>query len=114
VITADDIGDVHSENLHHCPRQLWLYGRGFRPEQRDDLAQLGEAVNDTSYTRRSPVDLGAARLDFLDGQHWVHEMKSSSRPTSADVPTRGSTISGTPSTRIFRRASSSPLRGAAT
>jgi CRISPR-associated exonuclease Cas4 len=84
VITADGIGGVHIKYLHHCPRQLWLYGRGFRPEQRDDLVQLGEAVNDTSYTRRSPVDLGAARLDFLDGQHWVHEVKSSSRPTLAD------------------------------
>ncbi|GAA1244995.1 hypothetical protein GCM10009665_39820 [Kitasatospora nipponensis] len=46
--------------------------------------QLGEAVHDTSYTRNTPVDLGAARLDFLDGRHWVHEVKSSSRPTPAD------------------------------
>ena len=84
MITADDIGGVHIKYLYHCPRQLWLYGRGFRPEQRSELVQLGEAVNDTSYTRKSPVDLGAARLDFLDGQHWVHEVKSSSRMTQAD------------------------------
>jgi CRISPR-associated exonuclease Cas4 len=84
VITAADIGGVHIKYLHHCPRQLWLYGRGFRPEHHDDLVQLGEAVNDTSYTRRSPVDLGAARLDFIDGENWVHEVKSSSRPTPAD------------------------------
>lgn len=30
------------------------------------------------------MDLGAARLDFIDGQQWVHEVKSSSRPTPAD------------------------------
>jgi CRISPR-associated exonuclease Cas4 len=57
VIAAADIGGVHIKYLHHCPRQLWLYGRGFRPEHHDDLVQLGEAVHDTSYTRRSPVDL---------------------------------------------------------
>jgi CRISPR-associated exonuclease Cas4 len=84
LIAADDIGGVHVKYLHHCPRQLWLYGRGFRPEHYDDLVQLGEAVNDTSYTRRSPVDLGAARLDFIDGENWVHEVKSSSRSTPAD------------------------------
>jgi CRISPR-associated exonuclease Cas4 len=84
VITADDIGGVHIKYLHHCPRQLWLYGRGFRPEQHNELVQLGEAVDDTSYTRKSPVDLGAARLDFIDGENWVHEVKSSSGPTEAD------------------------------
>nr|WP_279497954.1 Dna2/Cas4 domain-containing protein [Actinomadura rubrisoli] len=37
------------------------------------------------HTRATPpIDLGAARLDFIDGQHWVHEVKSSTRPTSAD------------------------------
>ncbi|GGO95982.1 Dna2/Cas4 domain-containing protein [Wenjunlia tyrosinilytica] len=30
------------------------------------------------------MDLGAARIDFLDGQCWVHEVKSSTRPTEAD------------------------------
>ncbi|MFI0350924.1 CRISPR-associated protein Cas4 [Actinomadura sp. 9N407] len=70
--------------LHHCPRQLWLYSRGVRPEHLSALVQLGEAVHETSYTRSTPVDLGAARLDHLDGRHWVHEIKSSNRPTSAD------------------------------
>ncbi|GAB3277060.1 hypothetical protein GCM10027589_02790 [Actinocorallia lasiicapitis] len=43
-----------------------------------------DPVDDTTYTRGTPVDLGAARLDFVDGQGWVHEVKSSSRPTAAD------------------------------
>jgi len=85
VITADDIGGVHIKYLHHCRRQLWLYGRGFRPESGSDRVQLGEAVDATSYSRTSPVDLGAARLDFVDGQNWVHEVKSSSHPTEADT-----------------------------
>jgi CRISPR-associated exonuclease Cas4 len=46
--------------------------------------QLGEAVHETSYARSTPVDLGAARLDHVDGQHWVHEVKSSARLTQAD------------------------------
>jgi CRISPR-associated exonuclease Cas4 len=80
----EDIGGVHIKYLHHCRRQLWLYARGIRPEHLSAAVQLGEAVHDTSYPRSSPVDLGAARLDHLDGELWVHEVKSSSRPTTAD------------------------------
>jgi len=84
VISAEDVGGVHVKYLYHCPRQLWLYARGLRPERLSSRVQLGEAVHETSYTRRSPVDLGAARIDFIDGQTWVHEVKSSSRSTEAD------------------------------
>ncbi|MEV0605643.1 CRISPR-associated protein Cas4 [Polymorphospora rubra] len=80
----DDIGGVHIKYLYHCRRQLWLYARGVRPEHLNSAVQLGEAVHDTSYQRSSPVDLGAARLDHLDGGQWVHEVKSSARPTPAD------------------------------
>jgi CRISPR-associated exonuclease Cas4 len=80
----DDVGGVHVKYLHHCQRQLWLYARGIRPEYLSGLVQLGEAVHDTSYARSTPVDLGAARLDHVDGQRWVHEVKSSSGPTEAD------------------------------
>lgn len=79
-----DIGGVHIKYLHHCRRQLWLYARGIRPEHLSDRVQLGEVVHETTYTRTSPIDLGAARLDYLDGDLWVHEVKSSSRPTHAD------------------------------
>lgn len=85
MIAADDIGGVHIKYLYHCRRQLWLYGRGFRPESASDRVQLGEAVDDISFPRKSPVDLGAARLDFVDGQNWVHEVKSSARVTDADI-----------------------------
>ena len=84
MIGADDVGGVHIKYLYHCRRQLWLYLRGIRPEHLSSTVQLGEAVHDTSYTRNTAVDLGSARLDFVDGQHWVHEVKSSSRPTPAD------------------------------
>jgi CRISPR-associated exonuclease Cas4 len=84
VITYDDVGGVHIKYLYHCRRQLWLYVRGIRPEHLSTAVQVGEAVHDTAYARHSPVDLGAAKLDFVDGQHWVHEVKSSSRPTDAD------------------------------
>ncbi len=84
MIAADDVGGVHIKYLYHCRRQLWLYLRGIRPEHLSGTVQLGEAVHDTSYTRSTPVDLGAARLDFVDGRHWVHEVKSSSQPSPAD------------------------------
>lgn len=81
---AADVGGVHIKYLYHCPRQLWLYARGIRPEGLSPLVELGEAVHDTTFARRPPVDLGAARLDYVDGQAWVHEVKSSRRPTQAD------------------------------
>ncbi len=84
MITANDIGGVHIKYLYHCPRQLWLYIRGLRPEFLSHHVQFGEAVHDTSYPRSHPVDLGAARLDDLDGNLWVHEIKSSARPSDAD------------------------------
>lgn len=84
MISRDDVGGVHIKYLYHCRRQLWLYLRGIRPEHLSTTVQLGEAVHDTTYPRHGPVDLGAARLDFVDGQRWVHEVKSSPRPTDAD------------------------------
>ena len=84
MIEAEDIGGTHVKYLYHCRRQLWLFLRGIRPEHLNTAVQLGEALHDTTYSRHTPVDLGAARLDFIDGQQWVHEVKSSSRPTSAD------------------------------
>ncbi len=84
MINADDVGGVHVKYLYHCPRQLWLFARGLRPERLSSLVQLGEAVHDTTYSRHAPIDLGAARVDFVDGQAWVHEVKSSSRSTEAD------------------------------
>lgn len=85
MISADDVGGVHVKYLYHCRRQLWLYARGIRPEHLSAAVQLGEAVHETSYTRSSPIDLGAAKLDHLDGGAWVHEVKSSSQPSRADV-----------------------------
>lgn len=84
MIEPEDVGGVHIKYLYHCRRQLWLYLRGIRPEHLSSAVQLGDALHDTSYTRNTPVDLGAAKLDFIDGEHWVHEVKSSTRPSAAD------------------------------
>ncbi|MEU8804085.1 CRISPR-associated protein Cas4 [Spirillospora sp. NPDC048819] len=84
MIDAEDVGGVHIKYLYHCRRQLWLYLRGVRPEHLSGLVQLGEVVHETSFTRSNPIDLGAAKLDFIDGQRWVHEVKSSTRMTPAD------------------------------
>jgi CRISPR-associated exonuclease Cas4 len=84
MIEPADVGGVHVKYLHHCARQLWLYARGIRPEHLSERVQLGEAVHETSYERSKPVDLGAARIDHLDGAAWVHEIKSSSGTSAAD------------------------------
>ncbi len=43
MINADDVGGVHIKYLYHCPRQLWLYARGFRPEALSEAVQIKSA-----------------------------------------------------------------------
>lgn len=78
---ADDIGGVHIKYLMHCHRQLWLYGRGYRPEARNDAVAFGETVDDTTYRRHPDIDLGAAKIDWVTRGAVVHETKSSMQPS---------------------------------
>ncbi|MFF2954117.1 CRISPR-associated protein Cas4 [Kitasatospora sp. NPDC057965] len=83
---ADDdhgLGGVHIKYLRHCPRQLWLYMRGYRPEAGSDLVAFGEVVNETTFTRRRDVDLGEARIDWVTTGAVIHETKSSRAPSPA-------------------------------
>ncbi|TQN30269.1 CRISPR-associated Cas4 family exonuclease [Haloactinospora alba] len=75
------LGGVHIKYLLHCPRQLWLYSRGYRPEQRSDTVAFGEALDETTYTRRRTIDLGEAKIDWVTTGAVVHETKSSRTPT---------------------------------
>ncbi|MEV8287868.1 CRISPR-associated protein Cas4 [Streptomyces niveus] len=77
------LGGVHIKYLHHCPRQLWLYTRGYRPEQRSELVAFGEVIDDTTFTRRRDVDLGEAKIDWVTTGAVVHETKSSRAPSAA-------------------------------
>lgn len=79
MLSIQDVGGVHIKYLHHCRRQLWLYSRGFRPESGDDLVWFGTAVDSTTFERKRPLDLGAARPDWVDSEGWIHERKSSRR-----------------------------------
>ena len=80
-LTEDELGGVHIKYLLHCSRQLWLYSRGYRPEQGSDLVAFGEAVDDTAYSRQREVDLGAAKIDWVTTGAVVHETKSSRAPS---------------------------------
>jgi CRISPR-associated exonuclease Cas4 len=78
----DELGGVHIKYLLHCPRQLWLYSRGYRPEQASEQVAFGEAVDETAYARRRDIDLGAARIDWVTTGAVVHETKSSRVPSA--------------------------------
>jgi CRISPR-associated exonuclease Cas4 len=80
-----DVGGVHVKYLYHCPRQLWLYLHGYRPEAASDLVSLGEAIDSTSFSRRRALDLGEARIDWVEGRAEVHEAKSSRAPSDAHL-----------------------------
>ncbi len=79
----EGIGGVHIKYLLHCPRQLWLYARGYRPEAGSELVAFGEAVDDTTFARRRDFDLGEARIDWVGVGAVVHETKSSRAPSPA-------------------------------
>ncbi len=79
----ESLGGVHIKYLLHCPRQLWLYMRGYRPEGSSDLVSFGESVDETTYTRRRDIDLGEARIDWVTTGAIVHETKSSRTPSPA-------------------------------
>jgi len=80
---ADDesVGGLHIKYLFHCPRQLWLYARGYRPEERSASVAFGESVDETTYTRRREIDLGEAKIDWVTTSAVVHETKSSRMPS---------------------------------
>jgi CRISPR-associated exonuclease Cas4 len=77
----DEIGGVCIKYLLHCPRQLWLYSRGYRPEQNSEHVAFGEAVDDTAFSRQREIDLGAAKVDWVTTGAVVHETKSSRAPS---------------------------------
>lgn len=82
-VDDDGLGGVHIKYLLHCPRQLWLYAKGYRPESRSDLVAFGEAVDETTFTRRRDIDLGEAKIDWVTTGAVVHETKSSRVPSPA-------------------------------
>jgi CRISPR-associated exonuclease Cas4 len=77
------IGGVHIKYHQHCPRQLWLYARGYRPETGSEQVAYGEAIDGSTYTRRRDVDLDQARIDWVTTGAVVHETKSSRVPSPA-------------------------------
>lgn len=82
MLNIQDVGGVHIKYLYHCPRQLWLYARGFRPEGGDDLVSFGTAVDVTTFQRKRPLDLGLARPDWVDGDGWIHD---ANRPAASSL-----------------------------
>ncbi|WP_198347902.1 CRISPR-associated protein Cas4 [Plantactinospora sp. KBS50] len=80
-VDDDGIGGVHIKYLLHCPRQLWLYSHGYRPEARNEAVAFGEVVDDTTYRRHHDIDLGAAKIDWVTRGAVVHETKSSRQPS---------------------------------
>lgn len=73
--------------LHVCPRKLWLFRHGIRPEQESDLVQLGILLGEESFSRREkeiPIgEIGV--LDWADFKAGViHETKHGKAPGGGD------------------------------
>lgn len=73
--------------LHVCPRKLWLFRHGIRPERESDLVQLGILLGEESFSRREkeiPIgEIGV--LDWADFKVGViHETKHGKAPGGGD------------------------------
>lgn len=71
MVTAADVGGVHIKYLFHCPRQLWLFARGFRPEALSATVQLGEASSNVAERCRQ-LARGLLKLDSSNGTRVPH------------------------------------------
>ncbi|MDD4736954.1 MAG: CRISPR-associated protein Cas4 [Kiritimatiellae bacterium] len=76
--------------LYICPRKLWLFHHGIRPENEHVNVQIGRHIQETSYERqeaRKEIALGGIGVvDWAELDKCViHEVKKSKCPRHAEV-----------------------------
>lgn len=74
--------------LHVCPRKLWLFRHGLRPEAENDFVQLGRLLNDTAFSRATKeIPIGEVGVldwaNLKDGT--IHETKHGKTPENGDI-----------------------------
>ena len=91
VLTAEEFEALRTNGLKVnywaiCPRKLWLFAKGLRMEQGSDRVLLGRVLHEGAYAhlpRREVLLDGLVRVDVLEGQGRVLEVKHSRRLAQA-------------------------------
>lgn len=76
--------------LHICPRKLWLFRHGIRPEQENVNVQIGKHIQETTFERqenKKEVALGGIGVvDWAElNKGIIHETKKGKCPANAEV-----------------------------
>jgi CRISPR-associated exonuclease Cas4 len=75
--------------LHVCPRKLWLFHHGIRPENEHSNVQIGRFVQETSFTRHeNEKELVLGNIGVVDWAELdkgvIHEIKKGKAPFGAE------------------------------
>ena len=76
------------EYLYVCPRKLWLFHHGIRPEMENQNVQIGLQIGEETFQReRKELKLGEIGVvDWAELRHGViHETKKGRCPRNAEV-----------------------------
>ena len=64
-----------------CRKKLWYFSHGIQMEKNSDAVSLGKLIHETSYEReRKEIEIdGTIKLDFMDRDKVIHEVKKSDK-----------------------------------
>ena len=69
-----------------CKRKLWLFSNDIRFENENEYVQLGRLVDETTYKRhKKQIEIGRIKIDFVDNQGVIHEVKKSNKVENAHI-----------------------------
>ena len=76
--------------LYICPRKLWLFHHGIRPENEHVNVQIGRHIQETSFARQEEKkELALGNIGVVDWaeleKRVIHEVKKSKCPRKAEV-----------------------------
>ncbi|MGB9887986.1 MAG: CRISPR-associated protein Cas4 [Moorellales bacterium] len=88
-MTGEEFEELRTNKVNYyvvCPRKLWLYAKGLRMEPTSERLALGRLLHQHAYSwrsRREAVIDGLIRVDVIEGQDKILEVKYSQKLAEA-------------------------------
>ena len=69
-----------------CHRKLWLFSRNISFESESEYVQLGKLIDENTYKRnKKQIEIGKIKIDFMDNNGVIHEIKKSNKIEKAHI-----------------------------
>jgi len=69
-----------------CPRKLWYFSHQITMENQSELVELGKLLHESTYLREEKeISIGPIKIDFIDNQGIIHEIKKSAKMEKAHI-----------------------------